>query len=261
MRLTFEKFHGAGNDFVMLDDRAGDYQNITAAQIQLLCDRHMGIGADGLILIRLNADSDFTMVYYNADGQPSSMCGNGGRCAVAFAYKLGMVDQHTQFMAVDGLHHASYRTDGQVRLAMQDVAGLDRMGEAVVTNTGSPHYVLVKTEIDRLDMYREGSSIRYLPSFKQEGINVNFMEQIASDRFKIRTYERGVENETLACGTGAVAGALAMHFLGHTTHNKIAIQALGGLLSIDFKKTASGYTDIYLSGPTQYVFSGSIVLL
>ena len=270
--MQFWKYQGAGNDFVMVDQR--DQQWLTRADTQRiawLCDRHFGIGADGLILLQRHPDYDFEMIYFNSDGRESTMCGNGGRCIVTFAHHLGMVGSQCRFLAIDGPHEARIDTNAatepgelRVELHMQDVPRVERHGEAYVLNTGSPHYVRFVDELARLDMVNEGRAVRYSDAFRSEGINVNLV-QPGEAGFDIRTYERGVEDETLACGTGVTAAAIAWFVRGQRTppggqHVEVApIKALGGALAVHFDAQADGsFRNIQLIGPARRVFSGTI---
>ena len=257
--LHFYKYQGAGNDFVVFDNRSGAIHHQEPSWVQSLCNRRFGIGADGLILLQSHPDFDFEMVYYNADGQPSSMCGNGGRCAVAFAKKLGIISNETTFLAVDGSHYAHSSEDGSwVSLQMIDVSVLERDGEAWVLNTGSPHYVSTVQNLSQLDVYNGGKAIRYNSTYTEKGINVNFIEEDAVG-YAVRTYERGVEDETLACGTGVTAVALAMAkekgLIG--THNT-PISVRGGALNVRFTFDGSTFTEVFLEGPATLVFEGDI---
>lgn len=257
--LHFYKYQGAGNDFIVFDNRDGRIQHPQAEWIERLCDRRFGVGADGLILLQNHPDYEFEMVYYNADGRPSSMCGNGGRCAVAFAKKLGMISNKTTFLAVDGPHHASINTLGDwVSLQMIDVSVLEKDGEAWVLNTGSPHYVSKVVNLNQLDVPGCGKAIRYHETYAEKGINVNFIEEQTSG-YAVRTYERGVEDETLACGTGVTAVALAMAkekgLIG--THNT-PISVRGGALNVRFTFDGNTFTEVFLEGPATYVFEGDI---
>ncbi len=261
MKISFDKYQGAGNDFIMLDNRSGVYSSLSQLQLKKLCDRNYGIGADGVILVETTTEADFEMLYYNSDGNPSSLCGNGSRCTVAFANRYQIIGTKTTFKAIDGLHEAQLLSPSQVRLHMQDVLQLDLQKEAVVLDTGSPHYVQLVEDLSLMDVKKEGADIRYSDTYAAAGINVNFIEKISHTRFAIRTYERGVENETLACGTGAVAGALAMHHFGETKGvQQVEMITLGGVLKVEFDFHDDQYNKIYLEGPATFVFSGSIFL-
>jgi|TARA_B110000285_G_scaffold234071_1_gene309765 diaminopimelate epimerase len=262
MQIQFDKYQGAGNDFIIIDNRTGSYEILSEKELDLLCDRHKGIGADGVILIQNHKELDFEMRYFNADGNLSSMCGNGGRCAVAFAHRHKIIEKSTRFMAVDGVHQATLISPIDVRLQMQDVSGIIQNGKTIIIDTGSPHLVLLLDDIQAVDVKKEGATIRYSEAFKKEGINVNFIEKKGNALFDIRTYERGVENETLACGTGAVAAAIAMHHISKSKEKvtKFILNALGGKLTIDFEVKERHYSNVFLQGPATYIFSGSIAL-
>lgn len=260
MRLTFYKYQGTGNDFVMIDNRELKISKNNTKLIQRLCDRKFGIGADGLILLENSEDpkDDFKMVYFNADGNESSMCGNGGRCLVAFAKFLGIIEDTARFTAIDGPHDASVK-DGIVSLKMQEVNQVSENEDFLFLDTGSPHHVIFSENIATKDIKREGAEIRYSDRYKNGGTNVNFVEEISEDAFSVRTYERGVEDETLSCGTGVTAVALAAYSSGKTKSEKVKLITQGGELFVNFKKTENGFSDIWLSGPAQQVFKGEII--
>ena len=261
MTIQFDKYQGVGNDFVILDNRSGNYTELSNVQIALLCDRHKGIGADGLILIHADSESDFYMQYFNSDGNESTLCGNGGRCAVAFAHDKKIIKKSTTFSAVDGLHTAIYNSPLEVKLEMNEVAKFSKSGTAIVTDTGSPHYVQLVDDVDRIDVQKEGAAVRYADAFKPGGLNVNFVQKEDATHYKIRTYERGVEGETLACGTGTVAAALAMHYTKESANStELNFKALGGNLTVTFEETEGRYYTIFLIGPATFVFSGNIEL-
>lgn len=259
--IYFNKYQGAGNDFIMVDNRDNRYNHHNPELIARLCDRRFGIGGDGIMFLQLKTGYDFEMVYYNSDGQPSSMCGNGGRCIVAFAKQLNIIDQETNFLAVDGPHYAKISEKGDwVSLQMIDVNNINKDGEAFVLNTGSPHYVLSCTQLKEKDVYHEGRAIRYNDKYKAHGININFVED-KGDYYFVRTYERGVENETYACGTGVTAVALAMAKMKNQTGLiNTPIKVLGGELNIRFHFDGEEFTDIFLEGPAKYVYEGTIDL-
>ena len=259
MDIKFDKYQGAGNDFIIMDNLTGAYDEITALQFQSICNRHKGIGSDGIILIESHATLDFEMRYFNSNGNLSSMCGNGARCAVAFASRHNLIKRETRFIAADGIHEAELISANEVRLQMQNVNDLTKKGDAIIIDTGSPHFVVLCNDIENVNVFKEGSKIRYSNAFNAQGINVNFIKKESSKSYVIRTYERGVENETLACGTGAVAGALAMHYLGFSEEKtSLEMKALGGDLIVDFETSEKGYQNIYLQGPAAYVYSGII---
>lgn len=260
MTYTFYKYQGTGNDFVILDNRDLTFPKNDTNLINYLCDRRFGIGADGLMLLENDNATDFKMVYYNADGNESSMCGNGGRCLVAFAKKMGVIQDKTTFIAVDGLHHATINEDGLVSLQMIDVVDVKVEEDYVFLNTGSPHHVQEVVDLKALDVKAVGSKIRYSDLYGQAGSNINFVSKSDENQFVIRTYERGVEDETLSCGTGATAVAIAMYELGKADANVIGIQVEGGQLQISFKKEEGVYKDVHLAGPAQFVFQGEITI-
>lgn len=256
-QIKFFKYQGAGNDFILIDNRKGTFARNNEALIKKLCDRKFGIGADGLMLLQDTKNFDFEMVYYNADGREGSMCGNGGRCIVAFARDLGIVSQKTDFLAVDGPHHADIKAN-QVNLQMIDVDQIDKDGTAYVLHTGSPHYVQTVHHLAEMDVYNEGYAIRNNSTYSQEGINVNFVEKEDNGYF-VRTFERGVEDETLACGTGATAAAIAMAIAEEREGEiEIPIRVLGGQLYISFVKQGNSFTNVHLKGPADYVFNGLV---
>jgi diaminopimelate epimerase len=255
MEYTFYKYQGTGNDFIIIDNRQHIFPKNNTKLVATLCNRKFGIGADGLILLENDETADFKMVYYNADGNQSSMCGNGGRCIVAFAHKLGIVEESTVFSAVDGLHEATIKNN-TVSLKMQDVLEVAVKDDYVFLDTGSPHHVAMVSNLKEFDVFTSGKAIRY-NMYGKEGSNVNFVEAI-EDGFVVRTYERGVENETLSCGTGVTAVALAMHATKQTTSNTVALATQGGNLQVAFASNGKGYKDIYLMGPATFVFKGTI---
>jgi diaminopimelate epimerase len=258
MQMKFYKYQGTGNDFIMIDNRLGFFPKESVALVEKLCDRRFGIGADGLILLENDSDTDFRMVYYNSDGNQSSMCGNGGRCLVAFAKSLGIINDKTTFIATDGLHHATILENGSVSLQMKDVQEVKIEADYVFLNTGSPHHVTLVNDIQNLDIKKEGAAIRYSDLYGKAGSNVNFVSQLSENNFRLRTYERGVEDETLSCGTGATATAIAMNATGKTNSNNIAIDVEGGKLKVSFDKTDNGFENVILEGPATFVFEGEI---
>ena len=258
-KIKFFKYQGAGNDFILIDDRANLFNSKDNKFISKLCDRRFGVGADGLMLLQGHSEQDFEMKYFNADGYPGSMCGNGGRCIVAFAKHLGIIDTETNFLAVDGLHYAKITENGNwVDLQMINVQEIFKDGDAFVLNTGSPHYVKKVTDLDVLDVFTEGKTIRNNATYISEGINVNFVED-KQDHLSVRTFERGVEDETFACGTGVTAVALSMaKWKGQTGHLITPIKVLGGDLRIEFDYDGQAFTNVFLCGPAALVFEGSI---
>ncbi|OEJ98779.1 diaminopimelate epimerase [Flavivirga aquatica] len=257
MEHTIYKYQGTGNDFVMIDNRQQIFNKKDTKHVAFLCDRRFGIGADGLILLENHDSLDFKMVYYNADGNESSMCGNGGRCLVAFAKQLGVITSKAVFEAIDGLHHAVIE-DGIVKLQMLDVDTIEKHDNHVFLNTGSPHHVQFEEEITKFDIKTKGAEIRYGAPYNEAGTNVNFVKKISDTTFQVRTYERGVEDETLSCGTGVTAVALAMHTLGETTSNLITLNVEGGILQVSFDVENNSYKNVWLIGPATYVFKALI---
>jgi len=255
MTFTFNKYQGTGNDFVIIDNRSQFFPKSDTALIALLCDRKFGVGADGLILLEEHASVDFRMTYYNADGRESSMCGNGGRCMVAFAKALGIIHSETVFEAVDGMHKA-HIVDGIVHLKMQDVHHIKTTSEYSFLDTGSPHHVTMAAALKTMDVKAAGAAIRYSDLYGEGGSNINFVDQLGAASFAVRTYERGVEDETLSCGTGVTAVALAMHSQRKTKATDVALTVEGGQLRVCFVPTVNGYEEVYLVGPAQLVFKG-----
>lgn len=261
MKINFYKYHGTGNDFIMIDDRE-NVLDLSVAQVRSLCDRHFGIGADGLIKILFKNGFDFEMVYYNSDGNLGSMCGNGGRCAAAFVQHLGMIESEASFSAYDGPHFASIISVSpmMVKLKMNDVSNVSKEGESFLLNTGSPHYVTFINSVENIDIVKMGREIRNSERFVNEGINVNFVE-IENGGLKIRTYERGVEDETLSCGTGVTASVLAAVSAGLIKTKDIChVSTPGGKLKVHFKSAYHGFEQIWLEGPAEIVFSGVVEL-
>ena len=259
--MTFHKYHGTGNDFVIIDDRNRQFNETEQARIAHLCHRRFGIGADGLMLLRNLAGYDFEMVYFNADGRPSSMCGNGGRCLVAFAKFLGVIQDTAHFLAVDGPHDARVEADGTVRLKMQDVDPPLAVGaHDTFLNTGSPHHIrFLPAGLDELNVFAEGRALRYGEPYGATGANINFVELPAdpAQPWSVRTYERGVEDETLSCGTGVTAVALAAS--GRGAASPVRLRTPGGQLEVAFEKRPDGgFDNVWLSGPAVHVFSGVV---
>ncbi|MEZ2335937.1 diaminopimelate epimerase [Mucilaginibacter sp. RCC_168] len=259
MNIRFYKYQGAGNDFILVDNRENKIDHSNPKLISSLCNRRFGIGGDGMMFLQNKESFDFEMVYYNADGAPSSMCGNGGRCIVAFAKFLGIINNETEFLAVDGPHHAKISDSGDwVSLQMINVDQINTDNDAYVLNTGSPHYVKQVEDLEHRDVYQEGKAIRNNAIYREKGINVNFVEP-TGDGYFVRTFERGVEDETFACGTGVTAVALAMASHNQKTgHITTPIKVLGGDLNIRFNYDGKVFTDIFLEGPAVQVFSGEV---
>ncbi|MEQ9423726.1 MAG: diaminopimelate epimerase [Cyclobacteriaceae bacterium] len=255
MKLHFHKYQGTGNDFVIVDNRSLSWLP-TTTEVKNICDRKFGVGADGLMLIQSHSDVDFEMVYYNSDGS-KSLCGNGSRCAIHFAKSINIIGDSTTFLTTDGIHKGSVKEDA-ISFQLFDVDEIQKLNEDYFINTGSPHFIRFVDNIESCDVFETGKAIRYSEQFSPDGTNVNFVS-LESDGIFVRTYERGVEAETLSCGTGVTAAAIAANLKG--LGSPIKIETLGGTLNISFTKTASGtYQDIYLTGPATPVFIGEINL-
>jgi diaminopimelate epimerase len=255
--MEFYKYQGTGNDFVMIDNRDLQFPKDKKI-VAKLCDRRFGIGADGLILLENDEIYDFKMVYYNSDGGESTMCGNGGRCLVAFAFFLDIFENKCTFIAIDGEHEAEIR-NGIVKLKMIDVESIQNDGNDSVLNTGSPHYVKYVQNIADFNVFAEGNSIRNSENYSEKGINVNFVENISDDEIFVRTYERGVEDETFSCGTGVTASALT--FLQKNNLTSIKVKTLGGDLKVYAEKHGNSFREIWLEGQAKQVFKGKVDLL
>ncbi|TNE81805.1 MAG: diaminopimelate epimerase [Bacteroidetes bacterium] len=259
MRLRFYKYQGTGNDFILIDNRNELLPRSNPELYGAWCDRRFGIGADGLILLQNKEGYDFEMVYFNSDGRESTMCGNGGRCIVQFAHDRGLIEDETRFLAVDGPHDARIEK-GIVSLHMQDVQGVESIGADFYLNTGSPHYVqFTNSDVGSIDLTTVAKSIRYNDRFAKEGTNVNLVE--AKDHcLEVRTYERGVEDETYSCGTGVTAVALVNHICSENGSYRQAIHTPGGDLAVSLTKTGEGsFSDVWLHGPATFVFEGELV--
>ncbi len=258
MTLHFYKYQGTGNDFILADNRKNDI-SLTTTQINNLCDRRFGIGADGLMLLNQKEGFDFEMKYYNADGKPGTMCGNGGRCMTKFAYHLGIHRELYRFLAADGVHEAEIDTDGIVSVKMKDVNTFRKFHNDFIVDTGSPHYIKMTSNVMELDVFKKGTEIRHSKEFEEEGINVNFVEQSEEvDKIIVRTYERGVEDETLSCGTGVTAAALVCYH-NENGFNEVEVITLGGKLSVEFDKIDEyKFENIWLCGPADKVFEGTV---
>src|ERR1700722_16897892 len=257
-QMNFFKYQGTGNDFIILDNRNWSYTALTTERVKALCDRRFGIGADGLMLLNPHTGYDFEMKYYNSDGRESSMCGNGGRCLVKFAYAMGVTTSEYSFLPADGNPQAENDGDGIVSLKMKDIKAIDDYKGDFILDTGSPHYVKMVTDVMEMDVYHKGMEIRYSSDFATEAINVNFVEQKRSDEIIVRTYERGVEDETLSCGTGVTASALASYH-NEVGYNYVKVITKGGKLTVRFDRTSdNSYENIWLCGPAVKVFQGAI---
>src|SRR5882724_358604 len=256
-KLTFFKYQGTGNDFIIFDNRDGTVPAISAARIKAMCDRRFGIGADGLMLLNTKPGYDFEMTYYNSDGRESSMCGNGGRCLVRFARDIGMHKISFHFLACDGQHEAEI-DDDIISLKMMNVPEIKEYHGDSILDTGSPHYVKIVGDVMDYDVYHKGMDIRYNPQFEKEGINVNFVEQKNDHEIIVRTYERGVEDETLSCGTGVTAAALVCYH-NECGYNEVTVITKGGKLTVRYDCPGDGsFENVWLCGPAVRVFEGTV---
>jgi diaminopimelate epimerase len=256
MTLPFYKYQGTGNDFIILDNRAGEI-TLSKEQVKHACDRRFGIGADGLMLLAAKEGFDFEMIYYNADGREGSMCGNGGRCLTRFALDTGIVKENYHFIAIDGEHESEIGEHGWIKLKMKDVTKIEEHHGNMILDTGSPHYVISADDVMSIDVYKQGKEIRYSKDFEAEGINVNFVEN-DDRRIIVRTYERGVENETYSCGTGVTASALVFAH-NENGFNRIEVQTKGGHLAVEFNKIGEqSFNNIWLCGPAVFVYKGNV---
>ncbi len=261
MNIDFCKYQGTGNDFVMINSFKNDSFTIDSKDIATICHRRFGVGADGLILLERSAQYDFKMKYYNADGYEGSMCGNGGRCAFQYAKELGLIDSGAVFEAIDGKHEAYFVDKNLINLKMQDINKVKKTPLGLFIDTGSPHVLIPTENIENKDAYNEGKKIRYDNYFAPHGTNVNFYE-VKNDAIHLKTYERGVENVTWACGTGSIAVAVGAFVEGLINYSSsIRIVSKGGVLQVSFEHKNNTYNNVWLSGPAQKVFSGSIHLV
>ena len=260
MLVQFSKYHGTGNDFLMVDGREQDTSIFDIKVINRLCDRRFGIGGDGLIILEESKHFDFTMRYFNADGREGTMCGNGGRCITAFARALGICDARTTFEGIDGVHEASILSNGEIRLKLIDVSEIDRLEDGYLLNTGSPHFVNFVSKLEQIEVEREGAKIRHQSRFGKGGVNVNFVELGPStDEITVRTFERGVEGETWSCGTGVAAAAISAFFHSGSDNLSYEVLTRGGKLNVSFKSSENQhFTEIYLIGPASHVYDGTI---
>lgn len=255
MRVKFEKYQATGNDFVMIDNRSDHFPVNDEALITKLCDRRFGVGGDGLILVEESDKADFTMVYFNADGAPGSFCGNGSRAATRYAESLGMISGNGSLMAFDGLHKAEIRPD-VIKISMTDVQNGSKVLDGTFIDTGSPHYVEFRDHLNSIDVFTEGKILRENETFKPGGTNVNFVSINDPSSIEVRTFERGVENETLSCGTGVTAAALAA--MADDGIHSVNVKTLGGKLIVEFERRGNEFRNVYLIGPAEKVFSGKI---
>ena len=256
MIITFNKYQGAGNDFIIIDNRKGLINPEDSQLINRLCNRRFGIGADGLILVASHEQSDYEMKYFNSDGKLGSMCGNGGRCTAHFARKSCISGEKQRFMAFDGIHEAFVRHDS-VRLQMGNVSGYKLINDNYFINTGSPHYIVFTDDADKINVVEDGKKERWSEKFAPGGTNVNFV-QVMDNGLYIRTFERGVEDETLACGTGVTASAIASVLKGHFDTPFVNVRTRGGYLKVEFTVTGEEITNVWLTGPATFVFEGTI---
>ncbi len=258
MIIKAYKYQGTGNDFVIIDNRNRKI-NLTKIHIAQICHRRFGIGADGLMLLQNHRETDFEMIYYNSDGKTSSMCGNGGRCIVKFAQHLNIIKKETTFSAIDGVHKATIENSGIVNLQMNNVNQINDFEGCSILNTGSPHYVKSVNKLPSDNFFlKEASAIRQSEPFKKEGININYVAIINEDLIEIKTYERGVENETYSCGTGAVAAAIHHILKNNKNKSTINIKTKGGELKVTLNVINKTFQNIWLSGPAQKVFETQI---
>jgi diaminopimelate epimerase len=261
MKIPFSKYHGTGNDFIIIDNRELKW-NPKQEEIARLCDRHFGIGADGLMLLTEKPGFDFYMTYYNSDGRESTMCGNGGRCMIIFARSLALTGSEARFQAIDGEHSGKViqtKDSIIVSLKMKDVAVNETEADHLFLNTGSPHYVVFTNQVKTLDIIAEAKKIRFNARFRKEGTNVDFVEAI-NDHIFVRSYERGVEDETLSCGTGVTAAALAYAIKKPAQLSPMEVQTRGGTLRVSFKQEGNSFTDIWLEGPATFVYKGEVIV-
>jgi diaminopimelate epimerase len=255
MIFPFFKYEGTGNDFIIIDDRLNRFP-VNQQVISKLCNRKTGIGSDGLILIKNSDNAAFQMDFYNPDGS-QSFCGNGSRCAVAFAFRMGITGRKTNFMAIDGMHSGELLKNNLARVSMGDVVNIEELNMDLILDTGSPHYVRFVPDLKNENIVTFGKAIRYSDRFKQNGINVNLVEKLEGNSLSCQTYERGVEDETLSCGTGVAAVALSANYK-YNLRPPISVLTKGGTLEINFERTDKGFTDITLEGPATPVFKGEI---
>lgn len=254
MKFYFNKYHGTGNDFIVIDNRKQVINPSDNSLFRLLCDRHFGVGADGLMLLGKEEGYDFRMTYFNSDGNESTMCGNGGRCMVAFARKLGIIESKAMFIASDGIHPATIE-DGIVSLGMSDVEPPVTINGNHFINTGSPHYIVPVPDVSKVDVYSAGKKLRHSKVFAPGGVNVNFVES-AGDGIIVRTFERGVEAETLSCGTGVTASAISCRWGKAMGEQVVKVNTIGGRLEVSYNIGQGPITDVFLKGPAEFVFEG-----
>jgi diaminopimelate epimerase len=258
MVVHFHKYHGTGNDFIMMDARNSRFSPPPPDIISGLCDRRLGIGADGLVIIHPHENLDFMMKYYNSDGHEGSFCGNAGRCAMVFTSRLGIVDQEARFEAYDGVHEGRIISDKTVILTMLPVSAVRYFQDHYELDTGSPHYVKFTDSVEKTDVRTEGAAIRYSQPYKKEGVNVNFVS-FYKEGIYVRTYERGVEDETLSCGTGNIASAICAAIQTGSDNHSYNVFTRGGILRVSFNRTGKEqFENITLEGPVKFVFEGDV---
>ena len=257
MKINFCKYNGAGNDFIVIDNR-NKKAKLNKSQILKLCNRNVGIGADGIISLESSDKTDFEILHYTSDGTLGSLCGNGSRCAVSFAHRKKIISRKTRFEAFDGCHEAEIIDDELIVMQMKLNSRIIENNYGMWLDTGSPHLIVETNNTDEIDVKSAGRSIRYNNFYKEEGVNVNFVEKVSDNVFKIRTYERGVEDETQACGTGSTASAICMNYLGRTKSNEIKMRCQGGDLEVRFVNSDDEFSEISITGPARFVFEGVI---
>ena len=255
MKIKFEKYESGGNDFVLIDNRNKLY-DLNSDKIKKICTRNFGVGSDGLIILKNSKIADFKMIYYNSDGQSSSLCGNGTRCLFSFTLSLGIIEKTAKIETSEGIYIATISNRNLVSLKMKNIDDVFLFDNKAYLNSGSPHHIEMIEDLNKISVKKLGSSIRFSSRYSPNGTNVNFFNKINDEKFEIRTYERGVEDETLSCGTGATAVAIAVHAMGLTTKSEITIQTRGGELIISFEVSETGYKNICLEGPSKFVFKG-----
>lgn len=256
MEISFKKYHGTGNDFILIDDMDGSYKGLSIASIVNLCQRHLGVGSDGLVLLRKSEIADYNMDFYNPDGS-QSLCGNGSRCAFQFAFELGYVSDEASFEAIDGVHLAK-KKGSDISIRMNDVMNCEKVSDDYYINTGSPHYIQYRKDVDELEIINEAHKIRFNKRFAAKGTNVNFVKEVPGG-IGMRTYERGVENETLSCGTGVTAAALS-YALKNKGITIVPVNTRGGNLEVSFVKQGELFSEIWLTGPVQFVYEGKVTI-
>jgi diaminopimelate epimerase len=255
MKIIFNKYEGTGNDFIIIRNSPAVIDHSDRLLIRKLCDRRFGIGADGLMLIEEYEGYDFGMFYFNSDGSPGAMCGNGARCAAHFAMKNITGFRDLSFLAGDGPHTAINKGGDIIEVSITDVTEFRETPDGFLTNTGVPHLVVFTDNNENADMVSFGRPLRYSARYAPNGVNVNLVS-VADGRLRVRTYERGVEDETLSCGTGVTASAIAAVKTGKIVTDRTEVSVRGGTLSINFALTGNGATGIFLTGPATFVFSG-----